>query len=64
MKMFLLDPWKDKEFKEVSLEELNQAKEKVEADNRKNHDGWGFDEIILFEVKDGNLYFKVEEYEC
>ena len=64
MKMYLLDPSKEREFKEVSLEELNQAKEQVEKDNLKNRCGWGFDEIILFEIKDGNLYFKVEEYEC
>ena len=64
MKMYLLDPSKEREFKEVSLEELNQAKEEVEKGNLKNPCGWGFNEIMLFEIKDGNLYFKVEEYEC
>lgn len=64
MKLYLLDPYKDKDFKEVSLEELEAARVKMEKDNMKNRDSWGFDEMILFEVKDGNMYFKIEEYEC
>ena len=62
--MYLLNPSKGREFKEVSLEELNEAKAEVEKTNMKNHCGWGFEEIIIFEIKDGDIYFKVEEYEC
>ena len=64
MKIYLLDPVKDNEFKEVSLEELEAARVEMERLNFKYRNAYGFNDMILFEVKDGNMYFKIEEYEC
>lgn len=64
MKLYLLDPSKEEEFKEVSLEELEAARVEMERINFKYRHSYGFNEMILFEVKDGNMYFKIEEYEC
>ena len=64
MKIYLLDPSKEREFKEVSLEELEAARVEMERLNFKHRNSYGFNDMILFEVKDGNMYFKIEEYEC
>ena len=64
MKIYLLDPSKEREFKEVSLEELEAARVEMERINFKYRNSYGFNDMILFEVKDGNMYFKIEEYEC
>ena len=36
----------------------------MERLNFKYRNTYGFNDMILFEVKDGNMYFKIEEYEC
>jgi hypothetical protein len=45
-------------------EEIEAARVEMERINFKHRHSYGFNEMILFEVKDGNMYFKIEEYEC
>ena len=57
MKLYLLDPAKESEFKEVSLEELEAARVEMERINFKYRDTYGFNDMIPSERQQTALSF-------
>lgn len=63
MKIMFKD-WNDKEYRQVSIKELEELKAKADKDS--SGGSWGFEVIAIekIDVENNIIYLKLNEFEC